>query len=279
MTLVYFAVAWTAGILLANAVAIPWQVLPLLGLSSLLGLVLWGDERPVQLGAVCVLAFALGAGRFLLAVPRDHERALDAYNGVGWVTLEGLVIDEPDERDTYTNLRVRARQVRLPDGSERGVDGLVLVETSRYPRYQYGDRVRVQGGLEAPEESEDFPYRTHLARQGVRSMARYAQVELLPGTRTNFLMRWLFVLKRKAQGSIARTLSEPEAGLLTGILLGVESGIPEDLEEDFAVTGTTHLIAISGFNVTIIPGLLAGLAQRVFDRRRAILIAMIAVVI
>jgi competence protein ComEC len=74
-------------------------------------------------------------------------------------------------------------------------------------------------------------------------------------------------------------LSEPQAGLLTGILLGVESGIPEDLMVDFSATGTTHLIAISGFNITIIGGIFAGLAQWVFDRRRAMLAAIVAVVI
>jgi len=278
MTLVYFAVAWTAGIALAKAVVIPWQVLPLLGLFSLLGLVLWHDERPVQLGALCLVAFALGAGRFLLAVPRVNAKTLGAYNDVGWVALEGLVVDEPEERDTHTNLRVRARRVTLPDGSERQVDSLVLVGTSRYPRYQYGDRVRVRGSLETPVDSEAFPYRSYLARQGIYSIVRYAQVELLPQKRSNLLMRPLFALKRRAQKSIAQTLSEPEAGLLTGILLGVESGIPEDLKEDFAATGTTHLIAISGFNVTIVSGVFAGLAQRMFHRRRAILVAMIAVV-
>ena len=35
---------------------------------------------------------------------------------------------------------------------------------------------------------------------------------------------------------------------MTGILLGVETGIPERLEHAFAATGTMHVIAISGFN-------------------------------
>ena len=278
MNLVYFAVAWTAGIVLAKGNTIPWQVLPLLVLSSLLGLFLWRDDRRVQLGALCVLAFALGAGRFLLAIPRFDERSLAGHNGE-WVTFEGVVVAESDERDKYTNLRVRARRLLLPDGAAREVNGLVLVSTARHPRYEYGDEVRVEGLLEIPWQFEGFSYRDYLSRRRIYSVMGGAQVDLLAENQANPLMSYLLAFKRRAEESIAGLLSEPQAGLLTGILLGVESGIPEDLVSDFSATGTTHLIAISGFNITIISGILAGLAQRLFDRRRATLVAMGGVVI
>jgi competence protein ComEC len=278
MSLVYFAVAWTAGIVLAKGVDIPWQVLPLFALSSLLGLILWRDDRRVQMGAVCVLAFALGAGRFLLAVPRFDDTSLAAYNGE-WATLEGLVVAEPDERDRHTNLRVRARRLLLPDGAAREVDGLVLVSTTRYPRHEYGDEVRVEGLLEMPWQFEGFSYRDYLARRRIYSVMGRAQVDLLAENQASPTIYHLLAFKRRAQESIAGVLSEPQAGLLTGILLGVESGIPEDLMADFSATGTTHLIAISGFNITIIGGIFAGLAQGLFDRRRAMLIGIVGVVI
>ncbi len=40
---------------------------------------------------------------------------------------------------------------------------------------------------------------------------------------------------------------EPEASLLSGILLGIESGISPQVRQAFNATGTTHIIAISGF--------------------------------
>ena len=278
MSLVYFAIAWTAGIALAKWIDIPWQFLPLFALSSLLGLFLWRDDRRVQVGALCGLAFALGAGRFFLAVPRFDEKSLAAYNGE-WVTFEGLVVAEPDERDKYTNLRVSARRLLLPDGAEREVAGLVLVGTARYPRYEYGDEVRVEGLLEIPWQFEGFSYRDYLAQRRIYSVMRGADVDLLAENRANPLTFYLLAFKRRAQQSIAGVLSEPQAGLLTGILLGVESGIPKDLMADFSATGTTHLIAISGFNITIIGGIFAGVAQWVFDRRRAMWGAMAAVVV
>ena len=58
------------------------------------------------------------------------------------VRLKGVVVAEPDERDAYTNLRVRAERLWLPDGTEPQVGGLALVKAGRYPPRSYGDRLQ-----------------------------------------------------------------------------------------------------------------------------------------
>jgi competence protein ComEC len=283
MTLIYLAVAWLAGIVLAKVFDPPWQALPLLALAAFIGLLLWRDDAPgknhVRLGALCALMLALGAGRFLLAVPRFDEMSLATYNDVGWVTFEGVVVGEPDEREQYTNLHVQAKQLTLSDGVEREIEGLALVKAGRYPPRRYGDHVRVEGLLETPPVFEGFSYRDYLARQGIHSLIRRAQVTLLAENQANPLRYYLFAFKRYAQSTIARILPEPQAALLTGILLGLETGIPADLMDDFATTGTTHIIVISGFNITIIAGIFSGIARRLFGQRRAIWIAVAGVVV
>jgi competence protein ComEC len=279
MTLVYLAIAWLAGIALAKGIYLPWQVLPVLGLAAFLGLLLWRDDHRVRLGAVCALVLALGAGRLLLAIPHFDETSLATYNDIGWVTIEGVVVGEPDEREHYTNLRVRAERLRLPDGAEQEVEGLVLVKADRYPQRRYGDRVRVEGLLEAPPVFEEFSYREYLARQSIHSLIQRAQVTLLAENQSSPFLYHLFAFKRHARSTIASILPEPQAALLTGILLGVETGIPADLMDDFSATGTTHIIAISGFNITIISGIFAGLAQRLFGKRRAVWVAIAGVAV
>ena len=278
MTLVYLAVAWVAGIVLARAADLAWQLLPLLGFVAIIALLVWWDERRVRLAALSVLMIGLGAGRLMIAEPRFDENSLASYNGVGWVTLEGVVVGEPDERDNYTNLRVRAERLTLSDGTEREVQGLVLIRTHRYPRRTYGDRLEVAGLLDDPPVYETFSYREYLARQGVYSFMRWGvQVNVLTNDCPRPLLACLFDVKRRAQEVIAQMLPEPQAALLTGILLGVETGIPDELMDAFEATGTSHIIVISGFNITIVSGLFAGLAGRFLQRRRAILLAMAAV--
>jgi len=279
MTLVYLTVSWLAGIALVEAIGLPWQPAAVLGLAAVIGLLLWPDERRVRLGLLCTLTLALGAARMLLALPHFDEQSLASYNDSGWVTLEGVVVAEPDERDSYTNLRLRAERVVLPDETELEVEGLALVRSARYPRRFYGDRVLVEGRLETPPVFETFSYRDYLARQGIHSLVDRGQVTLLAENQASPLLHWLFRVKRSARSAIAAILPEPQAALLTGILLGVEAGIPAGLLDDFSATGTTHIIAISGFNITIVAGLFAGLATRVAGRRRAVWLATLGVVL
>ena len=143
--IVYLAVAWIAGIALAQAIHPPWQVLLVLGLIAILFLVLCWQEIRIRWVAGCVLVLVSGAGWFLRDLPRFDETSLATYNEVGWVTIEGVVVGEPDEREHHTNLRVEAEQLTLPDDTELEVEGLVLVSVEPYPQRQYGDRVRIEG--------------------------------------------------------------------------------------------------------------------------------------
>jgi competence protein ComEC len=269
MLLIYLAIAWMAGIYAASRVDLP---LGLWGLSALLPLVVawfWRRVSPVRLAALCGLFLCLGAVRYAAALPRFDECSVATYNDQGWVTLTGVVAAEPDVRDTYINLRVRAETLVVGDGMPREVKGTVLVRAARYPEHAYGERVEVRGQLETPPVFQTFSYRDYLARQGIYSLVRWARVSVLARGQGNPLFGTLLAFKRHTQGVIAEVLPEPCAALLTGILLGVETGLPRDLTADFSTTGTSHIIAISGFNLAIIAGLFSSLSVRLVGRRYA----------
>lgn len=278
MPLVSLSIAWLAGIALASRLRPPAALLALLALLPLAAFFLWRDDHRVRLAAACGLFLLLGAGRLLLSVPRFDADDLATYNDRGWATLQGTVAGEPDVRGTYTNLRLRVDHLTLENASHT-VGGLVLVRVPRYPEYGYGDRLEVAGMLVTPPEFEDFSYKDYLARQGIHSMVRRAQVTLLEGNGGSLFWRTLYGFKARAQRVIAAILHEPQASLLTGILLGVETGIPQDLMADFSATGTTHIIAISGFNFAIIAGMLSALGTRLFGRARSFYFALAGIVL
>jgi len=70
------------------------------------------------------------------------------------------------------------------------------------------------------------------------------------------LTDWLVIrisrLRIKMVELMASYLPEPEASLASGILLGVKLGMPEDFYQALVKTGTLHIVAASGFNVTVI---------------------------
>jgi competence protein ComEC len=65
--------------------------------------------------------------------------------------------------------------------------------------------------------------------------------------------------------------------LLIGILLGDESGLPENVQQAFRDTGTAHIVAISGFNIAILAGLFVLLLGRLLPRSPAILVAILLI--
>ena len=61
----------------------------------------------------------------------------------------------------------------------------------------------------------------------------------------------IYAFRNRAYVVIQKILPEPQAPLLSGILLGIDAGLPKDVQEDFRVTGTSHIIAISGYNIVM----------------------------
>ena len=247
MTLSYLVFAWLGGIYLESVLRLPVWILWLAAPLLVAILLLWWREWRVRLGAACALLALLGALRYETSLPSFDADTLAYYNGAGEASVFGIVAEEPDVRDRYVNLKVSAGYLES-GGQKHRVKGLVLVQTGRHPSYAYGDELQIEGHLEAPPELEDFSYREYLARQGIHSMLRYGRITVLSQGHGDPLHRVLYALKGHLQETIARLFPEPSASLLTGILLGVETGIPHSLLEDFNETSTTHIIAISGFN-------------------------------
>lgn len=77
---------------------------------------------------------------------------------------------------------------------------------------------------------------------------------------------------------LATLVPEPESGILLGIVLGERSGIARELRDAFAATGTAHLLAISGFNMTLVAGAVA-LALRGRARPALVAAATVAAVV
>ena len=283
MTLFTLGLAWLAGIALARWLEPPLPLLGLLAAPALAALLLYRRERGPHLTALCALALLAGAARLLWATPHFGPGDLATYNDLGRVRLVGVVADEPDVRDTYQNLRLRAESMTPmtsdgeAGGEERAVRGLVLVRAPRYPAHAYGERLAVSGDPETPPVLEGFDYRDYLARQGVYSVIYRPQIDLLESGQGSLFWAALYDFKARAQATIAQILPEPYAALLTGILLGVETGIPRDLYERFNATGTSHVIVISGFNIAIVAGLLMLVGTRAFGKHRAVWMAIVGI--
>ena len=279
--LVYWSIAWIIGIWLSSILAIPT---PLWAAGAAVALLLAGfftSPSIARLVLSCVAVLALGSVRYAWAQPHFGQDSLRTFNDHGLVTLVGIVAAEPDVRANYVFYKLDAQSLTLEgqDGVPVAVQGAARIGGPRYPLYDYGDRMRVRGRLEEPPAWKDFNYRDYLAYRGIYSHIRYAQIQQLPGSGGSVWKRGMLDLKARAQETIVAILPEPEASLLTGILLGIEGGIPAEVQEAFSATGTAHVIAISGFNIAIVISLFTATIGRLLsDRRLAGAVAILGVI-
>ncbi|MDX1520507.1 MAG: ComEC family competence protein, partial [Anaerolineae bacterium] len=276
--------AWGIGIGLARYITaqgqpIPWPVVGLLTLPAIGALLLYRTEPHLKSIAVLALVGLAGVSRFLIAQPHIDERHIAFFNDAPQpITLTGTVADFPDVRPYHVNLRLEAETIRIGD-EVQPVEGLVLVRAARYPEFSYGDRLEVQGRPETPPIFEDFSYRDYLARFDIYTIIRRPQVALVESNQGNPFWAMMFDFKKQAAATLNQLLAEPFASLLNGILLGIRSGIPDDLYEQFNSTGTSHVIVISGSNISLIAGIFLLLGRRLFGRKMALPLAIGGVVI
>ena len=155
--------------------------------------------------------------------------------------------------------------------------GKLLTTVPRYAGVRYGQRLALTGRLETPPASPDFDYREYLQAQGVRSLLRYPGWQLLPGLDGSPLLRAAYAAKERLRLATERSLPDPEAGLLNGILLGLGHTLPEELYDGYRRVGLTHIIVISGFNLGLVVQLVLALAGRLFHRWRALWFSLVAV--
>jgi competence protein ComEC len=101
---------------------------------------------------------------------------------------------------------------------------------------------------------------------------------LLATGQGNPIRAGIYDLRDELSSALEDALPEPEASLAQGILLGRRASLPDDLKQDLNDTNTSHLIAVSGYNVTLVAGLFIASLAWLIGRRPAAWLALLAII-
>lgn len=215
----------------------------------------------------------LGMLRFQASEITRDETQISFYNGEE-KTFVGVVAAEPDVRDNGVKLTINNLQLTIND-AQRRASGKVLVNARLYPVYHYGDELEVKCKLQKPEPIQEFAYDKYLAKENIYSLCYWPDIKLLATGRGNKIMAGILFVKEKLVATVNRILPEPQAAFLGGLLYGAKRGIPQNLMDKFSITGTTHIIAISGYNITILAALLLQITKGLgLGRKKSFWIAL-----
>lgn len=263
--LIRLAIAWMLGIVIADRLR-PEPAWWWVGAGASLGIALAiRRQHKAWLVALLFLVAFLGGLRYLSALPTLGPRHITTLADQGEVILEGHIVGEPrrSEDEQRITLQVEAAVV---ENRRTAYEGLALVVLPPYPAYAYGDRLAVRGKLSHPRAAErpgEFDYRAYLAHRGIYVlMQQPKEAHRLPGRQGLAPLAALLTFRNHCRATLLRLLPEPQAALAVGVILGIQSSIPDEVYRTFSVTGTSHILVVSGWNFTIVAGILGTLAAR-----------------
>lgn len=222
----------------------------LLGLVPLVvvGLVQYRVPRAVILCGLFLAASAMGVLRTEMVLPIAYE-PLESRVGTK-ATLEGVVVREPDVRENQTLLTVALHKT----GGEEVAR--VLVHAPRRTTVRYGDTVALEGTLARPEpfttdHDTMFDYPRYLAKDGILYEMKFAKVSVME-TGNGGIVGTLLHTKQTFINALNRVVREPESALAAGLLVGAKRSLGEKITEEFRTVGLTHIVVLSGFNLTVV---------------------------
>ena len=246
-----------AGIACARHLSIAWPW-PAAAAALLLFFAFWA-RRSTRLFAIAALAAFFCAGWLRLAlldqvVPPDDIRQMADWSAP--LSLEGVISGPVEERSDRRIFRLNVDSLWSEERgfAVRGHARIVWYDTLTALRQ--GDRVVVKGMLRRPAGAHnpgDFDYRAWLASQGIHtqlSAAGGSRLLLLDRDRDPLLQRWLIrPVCEHILATLAGGLEGEKRALLSALLIGVRSGIDDELRQEFSRVGVVHVLAVSGLHV------------------------------
>jgi len=199
------------------------------------------------IAGIFVIAFTFGIFRFHLAdkpIPKFFESQIGQKS-----SFQGIIVDEPDLRENNQKLTIKSKV-----GTE---ETKVLVTTNFDEYFRYGDEVNFAGKLQKAEnfvtdQGKEFDYINYLKKDGVHYVMSYGDVEIASRGNGSKIKSTLFYVKGIFLEKVNFAIPNPESLLMGGLILGERSSFNQDLRQKLIDTGTIHIVALSGYNVTIV---------------------------
>jgi competence protein ComEC len=247
----FLALAFLTGIFLTSFFKIE-KFLILLILAAGVGVFLAGyPGKKGALALVFALFLALGASRtnFSLEAIKNNSENMK----LGPVDFVGTIVKEPEMGDGYQKIVASPEKEKKASLGEK-----ILISADAFPGFEYGDKIKVNCVLQDPKNKEDskFDYRMYLAKDGIYRICNKPQIALVAKNKGNKAYAAILAAKNAFEEKLSAVFPDPEGAYLKGLLLGGNKRMTENLTEAFSKTGTSHTVAVSGYNVTIVAAFL-----------------------
>ena len=239
----WFVVGFCAGVVAGVVVGLVWRInyfkSPIwLGFCGLLLVVAFLKPK------LAFIALAVVAGMvvafFRISAELVGENYIREFEGKT-ILVTGVIDGDPETDESGTKIKMVS--LKLGENETRGS---IYISVKQNDDLARGDEVTVKGKLSAGFGT----YAGYMYRPAVIGIKRPE-----PGSLVLKLRNWF---SRRIRGLIP----EPQVNLGLSYLLGMKSGLPDDLSENLRMVGLVHIVVASGAHLSI----LVEVARKIFGR-------------
>lgn len=272
----YFCLSFLAGVFVDSFFSAPRFFIYVLLFFSLILLIASFKYKKAAFFGFCFLFLIFGVVRHQQAFSEINNSILKNFNDKNKaVTLTAIVVESPVWYGESAKLTVLVEGLQV-SGEHIKTSEKILLTVSRYPEYHYGDKIEIFGKLKSPPIFEGFNYGEYLKKDGIYSVIDWPRITLRGQGFGNPVMEILFSFKDKFKKTSKSFISPPEEGFLEALIFGDEENISKEWKEKLNITGTRHIAAVSGMNITILAVLIMSFVLSIgFWRSQAFYLSVI----
>ncbi len=173
--------------------------------------------------------------------------------------IEGYVASYPQKKNKTQTFHIKTSKV-IFNGQEQEIKSKIFIITNKLKSYNYGDIVIIFGKLEKMENTDEFNFKEFFSSRGILLKTMMPEIEKTNESSGNFFLRTLFNLRISFEEKLRNIFQEPFFSLVLGLLLGAKT-MPGEFMEIFNKVSLTHIIVVSGYNLSVIANFLKGIFQ------------------
>ena len=158
---------------------------------------------------------------------------------------------------------------------EQPYRGRIKINARPYPSFQYGDRLKIEGAAQQPPSE----FLNYYKKEGISGVISFPKIELMASGQGNPIKDVLLKIKNAMIKTFKSSLASQKAAFLSGLTLGERQDFSKEFQEKMSLSGTTHIVALSGYNVGVIAWAIGGIFGLYFRRSVSFYLSVVFVVL
>ena len=212
------------------------------------------------------IVFSLGT-LYMRTLNNYYDEKYEELESLNGSYCTAIVVSEGEEKDYKDVYEIEIKGIKLLLNLKKSKNKSLQNKENKYLsnknsknssfKLKYGDKIEFYLEYEKPSTARNymgFDYSNYLKTKKIFGTVNLKEedVEIISHDNSNIILRKIYELRNLMKTKIEKLLSKETSGLCLGMLIGETSGIEENMQENFRDSNLSHILAVSGANVSYI---------------------------